>query len=85
MKQKYIEMETIARYTTAEADKKINEILGNMSTKNNIMPLSDIERIIEKKECYITGLTDLNFANELSNELTSITSIDLNLELKKYM
>lgn len=77
--------EALARYTTAEADKKINEILGNISTKNNAMPLSNIERIIEKKECYIMGLTDLNFANELSNELASITSSDLNLELKKYM
>ncbi|MCB2291233.1 PspA/IM30 family protein [Clostridium sp. CS001] len=77
--------EAIARYTAAEADKKINEILGNISTKNNAMPLSDIERIIEKKECYVSGLTDLNFANELSNELDGITRLDLSLELKKYM
>jgi phage shock protein A len=77
--------EALARCTAAEADKKINEIIGNISTRNNSMPLSDIERLIEEKECYIAGLTDLNFINELSNEIASLTSLDLNLELKKYM
>jgi phage shock protein A len=77
--------EALARCNAAKADKKINEILGNIPTRNNSMSLSDIERIIEKKEFYIAGLTDLNFVNELGNDIASLTSLDLNLELKKYM
>jgi len=77
--------EAVVRYNTAEANRKINEIIGTMSTKNTFMPLSDIERIIEKKECLISGLTELSFGNELDNEIASLTSLDLNLELKKYM
>ena len=77
--------EALVRYNTAEANRKINEIIGTIATKNNFMPLSDIERIIEKKECFLSGLTELNFGNELNNEIASLTSLDLNIELKKYM
>lgn len=77
--------EALARYNAAEANRKINEIIGNISSKNNFMPLSEIERIIEKKECFISGLTELNFDNQLNNEIANLTSLDLNLELKKYM
>jgi phage shock protein A len=77
--------EALVRYNTAEANRKINEIIGTISTKNNFMTLSDIERIIEKKECFISGLNELNFGNELNNEIASLTSLDLNLELQKYM
>jgi len=77
--------EALARYNAAEANKKINEIIGNVSTRNNAIPLSNIEKSIEKKECFIDGLTELNFNNELNNEIASLTSLDLNVELKKYM
>lgn len=77
--------EAIARYNTAEADKKINEIIGDISLNNKSIPLSSIERSIEKKECYIAGLAELNFNNELNTELASLIDIDLNVELKKYM
>jgi phage shock protein A len=77
--------EAVARYTTAEAQKKINEIIGSISTKNNYMPLSNIERIINRKECFVAGLTESNFVNELDIELASLHSLDLNVELKKYM
>jgi phage shock protein A len=77
--------EALARYNAAEAHKKINEIIGDISTRNNSVPLSAIENSIEKKECFIAGLTELNFNNELNNEIASLTSLDLNVELKKYM
>ena len=77
--------EALVRYNAAEANRRIDEIIGNTSTKNSFMPLSDIERIIEKKECFINGLADLNFDNKLNYEIASLTSLDLNVELKKYM
>jgi phage shock protein A len=77
--------EALARYNAAEAHKKINEIIGNITTRSSPMPLSNIEKILEKKECYISGLAEVNFDAELNNEIASLTSLDLNVELKKYM
>lgn len=77
--------EALARYNAAEAHKKINEIIGDISIRNTSMPLSNIERSIEKKECFTAGLRELNFNNELNNEIANLTSLDLNVELKKYM
>ncbi len=77
--------EALARYNAAEAHKKINEIIGNISTTNNSIPLSAIEESIEKKECFIAGLTELNFDNELNTEIASLANLDLSVELKKYM
>ena len=77
--------EAIARYNAAEADKKISEIIGDISLNNNSIPLSSIEKSIEKKECFIAGLTELNFNNELNTEIASLIDLDLNVELKKYM
>ena len=77
--------EAIARYNAAEAYKKIDEIIGGISTESNSIPLSSIEKSIEKKECFIAGLTELNFNNKLNNEIANLTSLDLNIELKKDM
>ncbi len=77
--------EAIARYNTAEADKKISEIIGGISLNNNSIPLSSIEKSIEKKECFIAGLKELSFNNELSTEIANLIDLDLNVELKKYM
>lgn len=77
--------EVVARYNAAEAHKKINEIIGNISTRSDSMTLSNIEESIEKKECFITGLTELSFNTELSNEIAALSSLDLSIELKKYM
>ena len=77
--------EAVARYNTAEVHKKISELIGNISTNRNCISLADIERSIEKKECYILGLEDLNNNSELNVELDTLTSLDLNTELKKYM
>lgn len=77
--------EAFARCNAAEANKKINEIIGNISTKSNLFPLSYIERSIEKKECFVEGLEEVNSRNYLDNEIATLTTLDLNLELKKYM
>ncbi|MBZ9684909.1 PspA/IM30 family protein [Clostridium estertheticum] len=77
--------EAFARYNVAEAHKKINEIIGNMSIRNNSMCISNIEESLQKKECFISALTELNFDNNLNNEIASLSRLDLNLELKKYM
>ena len=77
--------EAFARYNAAQAHKKINEIMDTISTRNNFVTISNIEECIEKKECFISALTELNFDNDLNNEITSLTSLDLNLELKKYI
>ena len=77
--------EAIARYNAAEAHKKISELIYNISLSNNSISISDIERSIEKKECFILGLEDLNYTNALNIKLDAITDLDLNTELKKYM
>lgn len=77
--------EAIARYNAAEAHKKISELICNISSNNNSITISDIERSIEKKECFILGLEDLGYTNELNIKLDAITDLDLNTELKKYM
>lgn len=76
--------EAFARYNAAEAHKKINEIMGTISTTNNFVSVSSIEESIQK-ECFISALTELNFDNELENEINNLNSLDLNIELKKYM
>ncbi|MBU3145944.1 PspA/IM30 family protein [Clostridium sp. CF012] len=77
--------EAFVRYNVAEAHKNINEIFGNISTSNNSICISNIKDSLQRKECYILALTELNFDNELKNELASLTNLDLNLELKKLM
>jgi len=70
-----------ARYNAAEAI-KINEMIGNISIGNNSTCISNIEECIQKKECFISALTELNFDNELNNEIAALTNLNLNLELK---
>ena len=41
--------EAFARYNAAEAHKKINEIMGTISTTNNFVSVSSIEESIQKK------------------------------------
>lgn len=77
--------EAFARYKVAEVHKKINEINGNISTRNGSICISNIEENLQKKECFILALTELNFDNKLNNEIACLSRLDLNLELKKYM
>ena len=84
-KTKIYRNDAFARFNAAEARRKINEIIGNISTKKNYIPLSDIEKSIEKKECFVDALSELCFDDELNSEINNLSCVDLNIELKKYM
>ncbi|KMT22720.1 PspA/IM30 family protein [Clostridium cylindrosporum] len=75
--------EAAARYTNAEANEKVNEILANVSTSSNKINLDDIERKIQKKESYAEGLADLKTPS-LDDEFEKLNEINLDEELKKY-
>lgn len=77
--------EAFTRYHVAEVHKKINEIIGNISIRNNSICILDIEESLQKKECYISALKELNFDNNINNEVASLDLLDINLELKKYI
>ncbi|MEG0371101.1 MAG: PspA/IM30 family protein [Clostridium sp.] len=75
--------EAAARYTNAEANEKVNEILANVETKSNKISIDDIERKIQKKESYAQGLADLKIET-LDDEFEKLNEINLDEELKKY-
>ncbi len=75
--------EAAARYSNAEANEKINEIIANVETKNNKINLDDIERKIQRKESYAEGLADLKTPT-LDDEFEKLNEINLDEELKKY-
>lgn len=75
--------EAAARYTNAQAQEKVNEILANVETKTNKINLDDIERKIQKKESYAEGLGDLK-TETLDDEFEKLNDISLDEELKKY-
>jgi len=76
--------EAVARYNTAEASQKVNEILANVETRTNKINLDDIERKIQKKESMAEGLAELKPDNTLENEFKKLEAVDLEEELKKY-
>lgn len=76
-----------ARYKTAEASQKVNEIVAGVSTKKNDINLDDIERKISKKEAMAEGIGELASANKdtLDDEFKKLESeVDLDAELAKY-
>lgn len=78
--------ELSARYTTAQAQAKVNEILSDVNKDTNIS-LSDIEEKVTAAENYAQGLdefkkTDLD--DELSKYLTESNDSTLQDELDKY-
>lgn len=75
--------EAAARYTNAEANEKVNEIIANVETKTNKISLDDIERKIQKKESYAEGLADLKTPT-LDDEFDKLNELNLDDELKKY-
>ena len=75
--------EAAARYSNAEANEKINEIIANVETKSNKINLDDIERKIQRKESYAEGLADLKTPT-LDDEFEKLNEINLDEELKKY-
>lgn len=79
--------ELAARYSTAEAQAKVNEILTNVNKDANIS-LDEIESKIEAKENYANGLEsfkEVSVEDELKSYLNqNTTSEDLKSELDKY-
>lgn len=76
--------EAAARYNNAEAAKKVNEILADVSTDTNKINIDDIERKIQRKEAMAEGLADLQNDNSLDKEFEKLNTVDLDEELKKY-
>ena len=76
--------EAAARYSNAEATKKVNEVLANVNTKTNTINLDDIERKISRKEALAEGLGELKIENSLDKEFEKLNELDLDAELAKY-
>jgi phage shock protein A len=75
-----------ARYNTAEASQKVNEIMADVSTKKNDINLSDLEEKLEKKEALANGLgeiADLDH-NNLEDEFAKLNDVNVDSELAKY-
>lgn len=78
--------ELAARYASAKATSEINEIFANVNKDVNIS-LDDIERKIQDKENYATGLDSFKKTNpddELAEYLNQVGSSDMDSELDKY-
>ncbi|MFD3156223.1 PspA/IM30 family protein [Haloimpatiens sp. FM7330] len=75
--------EAAARFNNAEASKKVNEIISNVSTKKDDIRIDDIERKIQKKEALAEGLGDLK-ETSLEDEFAELEEVDLESELEKY-
>lgn len=75
--------ELVARYQSAKATSKVNEILLDVETKSNKITLEDIERKVLKVEARAEGLSELKH-NTLEDEFKELEKIDLDEELKKY-
>ena len=76
--------EAAARFSNAEANKKVNEVLANVQTKSNSIKLDSIERKIQKQEALANGLGELRNVDTFESEFESLDTVDLDLELEKY-
>lgn len=76
--------EAAARYLSAEASKKVNEIIADVSTESNGIRIDDIERKIQKKEAYSEGLAELKTEDPLKEEFAKLNEKNLDEELAKY-
>lgn len=78
--------ELSARYSTAQAQAKVNEILTDLNKDSNVS-ISDIEQKVMDAENYASGLESFkekDMDEELSSYLTQSTGSDLDDELNKY-
>lgn len=76
-----------ARYKTAEATQKVNEVVANVSTRKNEIQMDELERKIEKKEALAAGLGEVAALKKdnLESEFSKLESeVDLDAELAKY-
>lgn len=76
--------EAAARYSTAQASKKVNEVLANVETKSNSINIDNIERKIAKEEAMANGLSELKSVDTFESEFEALGASDLDAELAKY-
>lgn len=76
--------EAAARYSNAQASKKVNEVLADVKTKSNTIQIDSIERKIAKEESLASGLGELRNVDDFDSEFEKLDDVDLDLELEKY-
>lgn len=76
--------EAAARYSTAKASKKVNEVLANVETKTNSINIDNIERKIAREEAMANGLGELKNLDNFDSEFEELGDVDLDAELEKY-
>lgn len=76
--------EAAARYSTAKASKKVNEVLANVETKTNSINIDNIERKIAREEAMANGLGELKNLDSFDSEFEELGDVDLDAELEKY-
>ena len=76
--------EAAARYSTAKASKKVNEVLANVETKTNSINIDNIERKIAREEAMANGLGELKNIDDFDSEFEQLGDVDLDDELEKY-
>lgn len=76
--------EAAARYSNAQASKKVNEVLANVQTKDNSIKLDSIERKISREEALAHGLGELRDVDDFDSEFAKLDEVDLDAELAKY-
>lgn len=76
--------EAAARYSTAKASKKVNEVLSDVQTKSNTIQMDSIERKIAKEEAAAQGLGELRTSDDFDSQFEALNEIDLDAELEKY-
>ena len=76
--------EAAARYSTAKASKKFNEVLANVETKTNSINIDNIERKIAREEAMANGLGELKNLDNFDSEFEELGDVDLDAELEKY-
>ena len=75
--------EAAARYSTAKASKKVNEVLSDVQTKSNTIQMDSIERKIAKEEAAAQGLGELRTGDDFDSQFEALNEIDLDAELEK--
>ena len=68
--------EAAARYSTAKASKKVNEVLSDVQTKSNTIQMDSIERKIAKEEAAAQGLGELRTGDDFDSQFEALNEID---------
>lgn len=76
--------EAAARYSNAQASKKVNEVLADVQTSSNSIQIDSIERKIAKEEAMANGLNELRDLDDFDSQFEKLDEVDLDSELEKY-